>query len=132
MELSPANPLGPVHGTVEFKAGIGNREGFDILDRNEEERVLRRIESRGPFETLDFTLELRYKIRSEESRRFLRDRYLARLSFQPERVEVLIHHLKGLKRVQPDELVQLLVSMVNSELTKAGYGKLESEILETD
>ncbi len=57
------------------------------------------------------------------------DRYIARLQFRPENAELLLHHLKGLRRIQPDELVHTFISLVNSELAKEHYTKLEIETL---
>src|SRR5712692_7788003 len=131
IELSMADYPGSIRGVVGFRAGIGNGDGFDILDRNEEGRVLRRIVERGPFQTLDFALDLHYE--TMEGRHHVRnDRYMTRASFQPGRVELLIHHLKGLRRVQPDELVQFLLSLVNTELAEKGYSKIDMETVEAE
>ncbi len=132
MELSLSDHPGYLDGTVGFRVGVGNQNSFDILDPQEEDRVLRRIEAKGVFQTLDFSLDLHYKVRGPSKHRVQRDRYLTRMSFQPDRVELLIHHLKGLKRVQPDELVHFLISLLNMELAKKGYTEVELETLQTD
>ncbi len=129
MQLSLSDHPGYLDGSVGFRVGVGNQDGFDILDAREEDRVLRRIEARGAYQTLDLSLDLHYKVQG--GHRAQRDRYLARLSFQPGRVELLVHHLKGLKRVQPDELVHLLLNLVNTELAQKGYGEVELEKLQT-
>ena len=95
------------------------------------ERVLRRIVERGPFQTLDFALDLHYKTTGGRHR-VRNDRYLTRASFQLGRVELLIHHLKGLRRVQPDELVQFLLAHVNAELAEKGYSEIEMEAVEAE
>ncbi len=132
IELSLSDHPGYLDGTVDFKVGVGNRDGFDILDAREEDRVLRRILAQGVFPTLDFSLDLHYRVRATGRHRVARDRYLIRLSFQPGGVELLVHHLKGLRRVQPNELVHLLVSIMNAELAKKGYGDVELEAMQTD
>ena len=131
IELSLSDQKGYLDGTVGFRIGVGNREGFDILDANEEDRVLRRILSKGVFSELDFSLDLHYKVRASTRHRVARDRYLARLSFRPGRAELLVHHLKGLRRVDPNELVQFFVRTINAELDKKGYGGVELEDLKT-
>jgi hypothetical protein len=131
IELSLSGQEGYLDGTVGFRIGVGNREGFDILDSREEDRVLRRILGKV-FSHLDFSLDLHYKVRASTRHRVARDRYLARLSFQPGRAEVLVHHLKGLRRVDPNELVHFLVRIVNIELNKKGYGEVELEEFQTD
>jgi len=132
IELSLSDYPGYLNGTVDFKVGIGNRDGFDILNAREEDRVLRRILARGVFPTLDFSLDLQYRVQATGRHRVARDRYLTRLSFQPGGAELLVHHLKGLRRVQPNELVHLLVSITNTELAKKGYGEVELETMQTD
>lgn len=132
LELSLADHPGYLEGTVGFKVGIGNREGFDILDTREEERVLRRIEERGPYPQLDFSLDLHYRVRGPRRHRVQKDRYLARMAFQPNRVELMLHHLKGLRRIQPDELFHFLLSLVNIELTKKGHGEVELQMLQAE
>ncbi len=132
IELSLSDRPGYLNGTVAFKVGVGNDDGFDILDAGEKDRVLRRILLRGVFQTLDLSFELHYKVRSTSGHRVARDQYLARLSFQTGRTELLIHHLKGLKRIDPDELVHILLSIINTELTKKGFGELELEESQAD
>jgi hypothetical protein len=132
IQLSLSDQPGYHDGTVGFRVGVGNQDGFDILDVHAEDRVLRRIIGQGVFQMLDFSLEIQYKVKGSGRHRVQRDRYLARMSFQPERAEVLIHHLKGLRRIQPDELVRFLLSITNAELAKRGYGEVELETLESD
>lgn len=130
IELSLSDHPGYLDGTVGFRVGVGDQDGFDLLDKRVEDRVLRRIAAQGAFQTLDLSLDLRYKVKGSGRHRVQRDRYLTRMSFQTGRVELLIHHLKGLKRIQPDELVRLLVSLMNRELSNKGYQDVEIETLE--
>lgn len=127
-EITVSNSKGYSKGRVGFKIGIGNGEGFDILDVNELKRVLERIENRGVFETIDLVVHLHYSIEDGRRHRIHEDHYIARLAFHPGRVEVLIHHMKGMKRVDPPELIGLLLGYVNTEL--AGQG-LPEVVLET-
>ena len=132
IDLSLSDHPGYMDGTARFKIGVGNKDGFDILDTREEDRVLRRILAQGVFPTIDLSFDIHYKVRTEGRHRVARDRYLARLSFQTGRAELLVHHLKGLKRVDPSELVQFLVTITNAELTRKGYGEVELEESQTD
>src|SRR5437867_6168934 len=52
MELSISDHDGYYHGTVSFKLGVGNAEAFDVFDDKEQERLLHRIENKGPFPIL--------------------------------------------------------------------------------
>jgi hypothetical protein len=127
IQLSLSDNAGYMDGTVRFRVGVGSNDGFDILDTGEEDRVLRRILAHGVFQTLDLSFDLQYKVKSSGKHRVARDRYLARLTFQTGRAELLVHHLKGLKRVDPGEMVQLLLEITNAELLSKGYGGIEME-----
>lgn len=115
-EITVANSEGYSEGKIVFKTGIGNGEGFDILDVREVERVLGRIENLGAFETLDAAVHFHYSIQDGRRHRVHEDHYILRLVFRPGRVEVLIHHLKGMRRVDPSELIRLLLGQLNMEL----------------
>ncbi len=131
LEITVADRQGYSTGQVLFKIGIGNGEGFDTLDMKESERILRRIENGGPFGTIDLTFHLHYLIDDGVRHRVHEDHYVVRLVFQAARVEVLVHHLKGIRRIQPDELVRLLVGEFSGELERNGYAVLELESVES-
>src|SRR6266571_6390827 len=127
IELSLSDNAGYLDGTVRFRVGVGSNDGFDILDASEEDRVLRRILALGVFKTLDLSFDLKYKVKSSGKHHVARDRYLTRLTFQTGRAELLVHHLKGLKRVDPSEMVRLLLEITNAELLSKGYGEIDRE-----
>ena len=114
-------------GQIIFRLGIGNGDGFDILDSKEEERVLHRIENRGPFNILDLAFQLHYSVGDGKRHRVHADHYILRLVFQPGRVEVLVHHHKGVRRVEPDELIGLIIRELNVQLTRNRYSEVELE-----
>ena len=119
--ISVADRNGYSMGKIGFKIGVGNGEAFDVLDAEEEERILDRIENRGAFGALDFAFHLHYTIEDSLKHKLHEDHYLVRLVFQPGRVEVLVHHLKGIKRVEPVELVSLILEQLNAELTREHF-----------
>jgi hypothetical protein len=126
-EISIANLEGYLQGKVTFKIGIGNGEGFDLLDSSEIERVLNRIENRGPFDTLDVVLHLHYGIENDRIHKVHEDQYVTRLVFRPGRVELLIHHLKGIRRIDPQDLIELLLGQLNTEMSRARLPEVELE-----
>lgn len=129
-EITVADQDGYLKGKLSFKFGIGNGDGFDILDSKEEERVLHRIENSGSFNTLDLAIQLHYSVSDSRQHRVHEDHYIIRLVFQPGRVEVLVHHLKGVRRVEPDELIKLIVQELNVGLTRSRYGQVELEAVD--
>ena len=129
-EITLADRDGYSDGRLVFKIGIGNRDSFDTLDSKEEERVLDRIENRGPFNTLDLAFHLHYAIDDGRRHKIHEDHYVLRLVFQPGRVEFLMHHLKGVRRVEPDELVRFIIQGLNVELARNRYGEIELETVD--
>ena len=129
-EITVADQDGYLNGQLVFRFGIGNGDGFDVLDSREEERVLHRIENRGSFNTLDLAIQLHYSVSDGRQHRVHEDHYILRLVFQPGRVEVLVHHLKGVRRVEPDELIRLIIQELNVELAHDRYGQVELDAVD--
>jgi hypothetical protein len=129
LEITVADIPGYQSGEAQFKFGVGNKDGFDILDDKEAKRVIQRIEQKGTFETLDLVFHLHYSVDGSKRHKVHQDQYMARLAFQPGRVELLLHHLKGVRRIGPDELVRILLSATNQELDRNKYPELELESL---
>ena len=129
-EITVADQDGYLKGQLLFRLGIGNGDGFDILDSKEEERVLHRIENRGSFNSLDLAIQLHYSVGDGRKHSVHEDYYILRLVFEPGRVEVLVHHLKGVRRVEPDELIRLLIQELNVQLTRDRYSQVELEVVD--
>ena len=129
-EITVADRDGYLKGQLICRLGVGNGDGFDVLDSKEEERVLRRIENRGSFNTLDLAFQLHYSVNDNRQHRVHEDHYILRLVFHPGRVEVLVHHLKGVRRVEPDELIRLIIQGLNVELTRSRYGQVELDAVD--
>jgi len=127
--ITVADRPGYFEGMVKFRLGIADGDGFDVLDAHEEERVLKRIENLGSFNILDLAFNLDYRVNDGRRHKIHRDRYILRLVFHPGRFEILVHHLMGLRRIEPDELVHLFVDQINSVLARGRYGQVELETL---
>ena len=131
VQVSLADHEGYFDGEAGFKVGIGNDAVFDLLDSAREERVLRRIEEQGPFPVLDLSVNIHYAVKTGKRHSARGDRYIARLVFQPESLELLLHHLKGVKRIGPDELIELLFASINTQLRQQQYPDLRIQSLTT-
>ena len=128
IELSLSDHQGYYHGAIAFRLGIGNGEAFDVFDQKEEERLLKRIENRGAFTALDLSFTASYSIRDQDRRHPVRaDRFLARLIFRLDRLEIYVHHLRGIRRVRAEEIIELLVEHVNGELRRDGHSILAKD-----
>ena len=91
---------------------------------------MHRLENRGSFNTIDLTFQLHYSVSDAKKHRVHEDHYILRLVFQPGRVEVLAHHLKGVRRVEPDELIRLIIQQLNVELIRDRYSQVELEAVD--
>jgi len=91
---------------------------------------MNRIENRGPFKMLDLVFQLHYSVSDGRRHRVHEDHYILRLVFQPGRVEILVHHLKGVRRVEPDELIRLMIQELNVELTRDRYSQIGLEAVD--
>ena len=129
-DITVADRNGYLRGIVTFRLGVGNGDGFDVLDSEEEERVLHRIENRGPLNILDLAFQLHYSVSGRKGHRVHEDYYILRLVFHPGMVEVLVHHLKGVKRIEPDELIRIIVQELNVELACNRYGAIVLESID--
>ena len=131
VQLSLADHDGYFDGEASFKVGIGNETFFDLLDPRQEERVLQRIEQQGPFPVLDLSVSIHYAVKGGKRHNVRGDRYIARLLFQPEGLEFLLHHLKGIKRIAPDQLIELFLASVNTQLRRQKQPELRIRNLTT-
>jgi hypothetical protein len=130
-DITVADRDGYEPGRLEFKIGIGNGEAFDLLDSKEEKRLLNRIENYAPFDTIDLAFHLHYAIHDGRKHKLHEDYYVTRLVFRPGIFEVLVHHIKGIRRVDPGELVRLILTELNAELARDSLTELNLESVES-
>ena len=130
LELSISDHDGYYQGTVSFGIGVGNAEAFDVFDDKEQERLLQRIENKGPFPTLDLAFNARYAVTDKKRHTAREDRFLARLLFRSDRMEMYVHHLRGMRRIEPEEIITILIGQIDAELQKLGYPRLRKENVE--
>jgi hypothetical protein len=130
-EITVADRDGYEKGRLDFKIGIGNGEGFDILDAREKERLLNRVENYAPFNTIDVVFHLHYSISDGRKHKPHEDHYVMRLVFKAGMFEVLAHHIKGIRRVDSGELVRLVLAELNSELARNNLSELNLEAVDS-
>src|SRR5437762_13573296 len=91
---------------------------------------MNKIQNRGPIKMLDLVFQLHYSVSDVRRHRVHEDHYILRLVFQPGRVEILVHHLKGVRRVEPDEVIRLMIQELNVELTRDRYSQIGLEAVD--
>ena len=119
--ITVADVDGYSNGKARFNVGIGNGDGFDILDIREQERVLNCIENQGAFDSLDLAVHVQYRIDDGRVHKIHQDHYMIRLVFEPGRIEAMIHHRKGIRRMDPRELLKILIQRLNTELARERF-----------
>jgi hypothetical protein len=107
-----ADPLMP-QCSASFEFGIAETDGFNYLDDEEANRVLKMVQ-KNPFETMDFFCCLRYHRKHEDKPSPLRfDYYLLRFTFEEKTMDVLVFHERGPRHLSPEDLTDLVVSRIN-------------------
>ena len=45
-------------------------------------------------------------------------------------MEMYVHHLRGMRRIEPEEIITILIGQIDAELQKLGYPRLRKENVE--
>jgi len=99
--------------SASFEFGIAETDGFNYLDDEEVDRVLKVIH-KDPFKTMDLFCCLRYHRKHEDKKTPLRfDYYLLRFIFEEKSLDMLVFHERGPRYVSPEDLTDLVVSRIN-------------------
>jgi hypothetical protein len=103
---------------ANLEVGIAEDNGFNYLDTEEKERLLKTINARN-LQTVDLFCAIRYcKVHDEDKRPMRFDYYMLRLTFSKKAVEMRVFHEKGPMHTTPDELAQFLINRINASFSK--------------
>lgn len=104
--------------SVNFEFGIGETDGFNYLDEDEANKVLKAI-SRKPLQIMDFLCVVQYHKLQGERRSPLRFDYrLIRFTFAKNLMEVRVFHERGPMYTSPADTVNLIVNTINEGSSK--------------
>jgi len=126
--ISLADREGYFDGEITFKVGVANEQYFCYLDNYQERLVSEFLTKQGTLPILDFLVVARYLLKDQERHPIRTDSYLVRLITSEFQMEVYLSHEKGIRRLNPDELITMIAKELNRQL-KTGYGanlKIES------
>lgn len=126
--ISLADREGYFDGQIAFEVGVANENYFKYLDSYEERLTNETIAKQGALSIFDFLIVARYLVKDHERHPVRMDSYLVRFIASEYSMEVYLFHEKGIRRLNPDELIMMIAKELDRQL-KAGYDaslKIES------
>ncbi len=129
--ISIADRPGYFEGEMGYEVGIAEGECFNYLDDSEEKRVIDLVAERGPLPSLDTLIIVKYSVKNGRKHSLRFDWYLARLFFFPGEMEIHLFHEKGIRRVNPDELIAHVVDALNKELKVEDFPEVKISNMQT-
>jgi len=126
--ISLADREGYFSGQTVFEVGVANGDYFIHLDRLEERLMNKLMAEQGVLPTIDFLVLARYSIKDRDKHPIRMDSYLIRTITSEYSTEIYLSHEKGIRRLNPDELIMMIAKELDREL-KASYNasvKVES------
>jgi hypothetical protein len=125
--LSVADRSGYFPGETRFEVRIAEGSSFRSLNLSMKRRIIEHLKSRGEFSTFDYSLTIRYRIKDDMRHSLHCDKYVVRHLFFEDQMEIQLFHEKGIRRLNPDEVITMLVKRINEELGRRNERKLKIE-----
>jgi len=119
-ELKTLTRSSPPHCEVNFEFGIAEEDGFNFLDKEELDKVLRILkEAKEPLRILDFFCASRYHTANANGKRkpLKFDYTLLRFTFYRRTMELFVAHERGTQRIPLEDLVNFLTNHINKDYT---------------
>lgn len=121
-----------VEGEMGFEVGVANGVFFDHLNEEVASRLVQFLSSDNGSHVLDFLLVATYYYKREEKVRPLRfDHHQLRFFFDTRTIEVLLHHVRGTRRLPLDELLLTIFRELISKAERERLGEVRVEALRT-
>jgi len=125
--LSIADRSGYFAGETRFEVRIAEGSSFRSLKPTMKRRLIEYLRVRGEFSTFDYSLTVRYRIKDDMRHSLHCDKYVVRHLFFEDQMEIQLFHEKGIRRLNPDEVITMLVKRINDELGKRNEHELKIE-----
>jgi len=114
--ISLADREGYVDGQIEFEVGIANETYFNYLDSLEERMINEIMTKQGTLPIVDFLTIAKYLVKDQDRHPVRTDSYLLRFIASEYSMEVYLSHEKGIRRLNPDELLIMIAKALDREL----------------
>jgi len=125
--LSVADRSGYFPGETRFEVRVAEGSSFRSLNPPMKRKIIEYLRSRGEFSTFDYSLTIRYKVKDDMRHSLHCDKYVVRHLFFEDQMEIQLFHEKGIRRLNPDEVITMLVKRINDELGKRNERQLKIE-----
>ena len=130
--LSVADMEGEVKGRMGFEIGIGEGNYFLYLDEETVADLTALLESQRRPRPLDFLLILTYYYKKDGKNMPLKfDYHQLRFLFGQNFFDVILHHVKGTRRVPLDELLMMLFNRYDQKLQRHRLGSAKIQQIRT-
>lgn len=120
MAISLSGHEGLLPGEIGFEVGVAEGDCFNYMDNSEEERLMSVLQSNGLMPVLDSFLIVKCKVKNGRKHSPWFDRYIMRGKFTEGNVEFQLFHERGMRRLSPDELINMLVEELDKRLREEG------------
>jgi len=125
-KLSVADRPGYFPGESRFEVRIAEGQSFRRLDPRIR-RIIDYLRAKDGFSTFDYSLTIRYRIKDAMRHSLHCDKYVVRHIFFEDQMEIQLFHEKGIRRLNPDEVITMLVKRINDELGRRNEHQLKIE-----
>jgi len=126
-KLSIADRPGYFPGESRFEVKIAEGPRFRRLDPRMIRRIIEYPRAKDGFSTFDYSLTIRYRIKDAMRHSLHCDKYIVRHLFFEDQTEIQLFHEKGIRRLNPDEVITMLVKRINDELGRRNERQLKIE-----
>ncbi len=119
-------------GVMGFEIGIADGIFFDNLDEETASGVTEYFSSNSGYRILDFLVVTTYRYSREGRILPLKfDHHLLRFLFNAGKIEVLLHHSQGTRRLPLDELLQIIFDELRRIVGRGRLGEMKVEATRT-
>ena len=117
--LSVASRSGKYPGEITFEVGVADDLYFNYLDDETYTNLVTRLKSRRVFQVLDVLIIVLYHYHKKGKRIPLHfDHNIIRFTFKKGELNVYLFHVKGIRRIPLDDLLNFVISLIKGKMTK--------------
>jgi hypothetical protein len=129
--LKDLTPFRTSECEVSFEFGVAEDMTFNYLDKEELERISKRVETK-PLRVIDVFSVIRYHVNAKSKRRPLKFDYnMLRFTFSRKTMEVFVAHQRGNQRVSIEDFIRFLTNQIDKELMRENQKTLVLKYLRT-
>ncbi len=130
--LSVASISGRYLGEITYEVGVADDLDFHYLDNETYAHLIKRLKSRRVLQVIDVLIIVLYHYFKQEKRIPLNfDHNIIRFTFKKGELNLYLFHVKGIRRTQLDDLLNLLIAKIKGKMTENRLKTFKVEFLKT-